>query len=109
MEDKVWNLSREQLASDKSAGYTAKNVRIVREKTKILEQRLSDTRNKMSEVLQDIMQKSQMVNHGTETQKQIEVELTALHRELTAIEKALNQAQASIDRKQNQIDRLDIR
>ena len=67
-------------------------------------QRLSDTRNKMSEVLQDIMQKSQMVNHGTETQKQIEVELTALHRELTAIEKALNQAQASIDRKQNQID-----
>ena len=58
----------------------------------------------MSEVLQDIMQKSQMVNHGTETQKQIEVELTALHRELTAIEKALNQAQASIDRKQNQID-----
>ena len=104
MEDKVWNLSREQLASDKSAGYTAKNVRIVREKTKILEQRLSDTRNKMSEVLQDIMQKSQMVNHGTETQKQIEVELTALHRELTAIEKALNQAQASIDRKQNQID-----
>ena len=33
MEDKVWSLSREQLSSDKSAGYTTKNVRIVREKT----------------------------------------------------------------------------
>ena len=104
MEDKVWSLSREQLASDKSAGYTAKSVRSVREKTKILEQRLSDTRNQMSEVLQDIMQKSQMVQHGKESQKQIETELSILHRELTAVEKALNQAQASIDRKQNQID-----
>ena len=104
MEDKVWSLSREQLASDKSAGYTTKNVRSIREKTKILEQRLSDTRNQMSEVLQNIMQRSQMVNHGKENQKQIETELMMLHRELTAVEKALNQAQASIDRKQNQID-----
>ena len=104
MEDRVWSLSREQMASDKSAGYTAKNVRMVREKTKILEQRLSDTRNQMSEVLQNIMQRSQLVNHGKENQKQIEAELTILHRELTAVEKALNQAQAAIDRKQNQID-----
>ena len=45
-----------------------------------------------------------MVTHEKESQKQIENDLSMLHRELQAVEKALNQVQAAIDRKQNQID-----
>ena len=104
MEDKVWNLSREQVASDKCAGYTAKNLRIVREKTKILEQKLGDTRNQMSSVLQDVMHKSVIVGRSKENKKNLEDALAKLHGELQAVEKALNQAQATIDRKQNLID-----
>ena len=55
MEEEVANLHRDQELSDKNTGHQVKLIKVVREKIKVLEDKLSNTQNHMSSVLQEIM------------------------------------------------------
>ena len=55
MEEEVANLHRDQELSDKNTGHQVKLIKIVREKIKVLEDKVSNTQNNMSSVLQEIM------------------------------------------------------
>ena len=52
---------RDQLASDKSTTYAQTQIRILRDKTKQLEDNLIDAQNEMSTVIEDIMSKTAIV------------------------------------------------
>ena len=58
MEEEVANMHRDQELSDKNTGHQVKLIKIVREKIKVLEDKVSNTQNHMSGVLQEIMRYS---------------------------------------------------
>ena len=51
-------LDRDQSASDKSTAYAQKQIKILRDKTKTLEDNLIEAQNEMSTVIEDIMAKA---------------------------------------------------
>ena len=57
------------MASDKSTTYAQTQIRILRDKTKQLEDNLIDAQNEMSTVIEDIMSKTAIV--GMVSQKKI--------------------------------------
>ena len=58
MEEEVANMHRDQELSDKNTGHQVKLIKVVREKIKVLEDKVSNTQNHMSGVLQEIMRYS---------------------------------------------------
>ena len=97
-------LDRDQSASDKSTAYAQKQIKILRDKTKALEDNLIDAQNETSTVIEDIMAKTVVVDNQVEEIESIESEVDTLTKLLHQIETGLLKAQALIDKKQNLID-----
>ena len=104
LEEDVMNLSRDAHLSDKNAHHQVKLIKSVREKAKLLEERLSDVQNQMTGVLQDIMQTSLVIDQQDVQISDLDMNISNLNFQLDTVIKGINKAQATIDKKQNEID-----
>lgn len=98
------HLDREQAASDKSTANAKKQIKILREKTRLLENQMIETQNQMSAAMEGIMNKAAYVDQQMEDIQKLESDINSLSKLLTQIESGLLRAQNIIDKKQSLID-----
>ena len=104
LEEEVASLHRDQELSDKTTAHQAKMIKAVRERVKVLEDKLSNTQNHMSGVLQEIMRCSMSIDDQDVQLSELEMTVANLTSQLEAVNRAVAKAQAAIDKRQNEID-----